>query len=477
MRRRIAMTVAAAAAAMASTGPAQAAWIQTVGQSERCTNLGGACVARSGDLAASYYNPAATAGFEQPVYGLNGKFVDTRQLDLRDEAGNQDVPKTNTQGKVALSPSLGAYWPVGERWNLGVALGAPFAISGDWTNEQGIHRYNMSEQALFLLDLTPTVSFQATDRLSLGAGLHIVAFKHLRLETLIPDSFGAALPPELGGAGIIIPTTPFSPIIGSLTLNTDEDINIGLPPDDLASVWDEFALTLGMQYALSDRWTLGAAWRSKTDSTWTGELQLDLTPGGGNVQVTPFSLDFDMPGHFQAGFLYDAIPGRLSWSVDLQWTFWSDADGIGSTARFNLSNPLLGFVDGIEVEYEGNDTLTARTGLEYQLNERWTLQAGYAWDEAIFDDSRVDILTYDGDRHILSVGAQYRTAGDWSFIGGLQAIVYEDRFIPEGGSVNLGGVSLPNLVNPTTLGFVPNRGDFAFGGTIWTLGLGIQKGF
>ena len=77
----------------------------------------------------------------------------------------------------------------------------------------------------------------------------------------------------------------------------------------------------------------------------------------------------------------------------------------------------------------------------------------------------------------MSFGARYRTSGDWSFTGGVQAVLYEDRPIAEGVSANLGGVSLPNLVNPTTLGFVPNRGDFAFGGTIWTLGLGVQKGF
>lgn len=456
---------------------APAAWIQTLGQSENCTNLGGACVAREGDLAASYTNPAAAAGFETFLFGFNGKLVDTRQLDLRDDAGNQDVSRTNGEGAIALSPSLGAYWPVGDRWNLGVGLGSPFAISGDWANDQGLHRYNMSEQALFLLDVTPTVAFQATDRLSLGVGLHIVAFKHLRLETLIPDSFGAALPPELGGAGVIIPTTPTSPIIGSITFNTDEDINIWLPPDDMTSVWDEFAVTLGAQYVLSDRWTIGAAWRSKTDSTWTGELTLDFTASGGGMERSPFSLEFDMPGHLQVGFVYAAIPERLSWSVDLQWTFWSDADGIGSPARFELSTPLLGFVDGIEVSYEGSDTLTARTGLEYILSDRWALQAGYAFDEAIFDDGRVDILTYDGDRHIVSFGARYRNSADWSFTAGLQAVLYEDRPIAEGVSANLGGVSLPNLVNPTTLGFVPNRGDFAFGGTIWTLGLGVQKGF
>ena len=282
-------------------------WIQTVGLSERCIALGGACVAKADDYGAYYHNPAAATAFEKALIGGNFRILDTTRLDLRDSAGNQSVPKTNAEGKVAIAPTLAGYFPLRDRITFGIGLGAPFAITADWDNDEGMHRYNMSEQALFVLDLTPTIAFAVNERLSLGVGLNLVALKHLRLETLIPQSFGAALPPALGGAGVVIPTTPDSPVIGSITLETDGDVGLGIPPDQFAFVLDEFALTLGAQYRASDRLTLGAVYRSQTDSSWEGDVTLEI---GGVPQTVGFDLDLDLPGHLQAGFAYDLIPDQ-----------------------------------------------------------------------------------------------------------------------------------------------------------------------
>lgn len=460
------------------TAGAQAEWIQSLGMSERCIAAGGACVAKAGDYGAYYHNPAA-ATFREPLIGGNFRFLDTTRLHLKDSAGNQDVPKTNRKGDVAIAPTVAGYMPFNDRVTFGLGLGAPFAITADWTDDRGMHRYNMSEQALFVLDLTPTVAFAATDRLALGLGLNLVVLKHLRLQTLIPQSFGAALPPALGGAGVILPTTPDSPIIGSITLETDGDANLGIPPDDFALALDEFAVTVGVQYQASDRLTLGAVYRSKTKATWDGDLTLEL---GGVPQTVQFDLALDLPAHLQAGLAYDLMPGRLAWSFDVQWTRWSEAKGIGSPAVIEFDAPLVGFINDLRLDYRGDDAMTVRMGLEYRINERWSLLAGYARDGAIFDDDRVDILTYDSDRNILSAGLVHHR-GDpesgrgWTLTGGLQAMLYDKRKIDVGESRNLGGVSLPALLDADTLTFTENRGTFAFGGAIWALSFSFQYGF
>lgn len=460
-------------------GAAHAEWIQSVGLSERCIALGGACVAKADDYGAYYHNPAAAAAFEKTLIGGNLRILDTTNLHLKDDGGNQNIPKTNTEGEIAIAPTLAAYFPFRDRVTFGVGLGAPFAITADWDNGEGLHRYNMSDQALFVLDLTPTVAFEVNERLSIGVGLNIVVLKHLRLETLIPQSFGAALPPALGGTGTIIPTTPDSPIIGSIVLETDGDVNLGIPPDDFSASFDEFALTFGVQYQVDERLTLGTVYRTKTDAKWDGDVVLEI---GGTPQEVGFDLDLDLPGHLQAGMAYDLIPDRLAWSLDLQWTQWSDTDGIGSVAVIEFDAPLVGFINDLELDYSGDDTLTIRTGLEYRLGERWSLLGGYARDGAIFDDSRVDILTYDSDRNILSAGAVYdrrdpQSGRGWTLIGGLQAMMYKSREIKAGESQNLGGLSLPLLLDGDTLSFTANRGDFAYGGTIWAMSFSFQFNF
>jgi long-chain fatty acid transport protein len=458
---------------------AQAGWIQSLGQSEHCISMGGACVANKGDFGSFYHNPAAAAGFDG-VYGVNLRLLDTREVDLKDSSGNHDVDKTNAEGDVVLAPSFGGYWAINEKLTFGLGFGAPFAITADWSNDSGIHRYNMSEQSLFVLELTPMLAFQASERLRIGAGINVVAFKQLKTESLFPASFGAALPPALGGAGTVIPTTPDSPIIGSLTLETDDDASLGIPPDNMATSFNEFALTLGIQFDVTEQLTLGAVYRSKTKMEWEGDVTLDLQPAGLGSQVTGFQVDLDMPSHLQAGLAY-RFAKNWTWTADLQWTEWSDAKGIGSDLVIELDDPLLGFVNDLSVEYDANDTLTWRTGLDYQFNDNWSVQFGYAYDESIFDDEHVDILVYDSNRHIVTTGLSYDSSKvdqpGWSATLGVQAIIYEDRKIEAGESQNLGGFSLPNLLDEDTLSFSSNREAFEYGGAILAVGLSFQHRF
>jgi len=463
------------------TGQAQAGWIQSLGQSERCISMGGACVAKADDYAAYYHNPAA-ATFDKVVVGGNLRLIDTTHVDLIDSAGSHSLDGTNTEGDIVYAPTFASYIPISEKITFGIGFGAPFAITADWNNDDGIHRFSMSDQSLFVMDLTPTLAFKVNEQLSFGVGLNIIVLKQLRIESLLPNSFGAALPPSLGGIGTVIPTTPDSPIMGAISLGTEGDIDMGIPPGDMDTSFDEYSITLGVQYKVNDRLNIGAVYRSKVDMSWNGDLTLDLSPAGMGSQTVAYNLEMDMPAHLQVGFAYDLIPGSLSLSMDVQNTFWSKADGLGTETIIRLDSPLLGFVNDLEVDYNAQDTLTVRLGLEYQLNQHWSLLAGYAFDESIFDNQHVDILVYDSDRNIFSLGVSYETTNNsnepgWSFHLGAQLIDYKKRTIAVGESQNLGGFSLPNLLDQDTLSFSENRDQFQYGGAILALGLSVQRRF
>lgn len=464
-----------------ATGQSQAGWIQSLGQSERCISMGGACVAKKGDYSAYYHNPAA-ATFDTVVVGGNLRLLDTTHADLIDSAGNHSVDGSNTEGEIVYAPTLAGYIPLSETITFGIGFGAPFAITADWNNDDGIHRFNMSDQSLFVMDLTPTLAFKVNDKLSLGVGLNIIVLKQLRMESLLPNSFGAALPPALGGAGVVIPTTSDSPVMGSMSLSTEDDVNLGIPPDGMATSFDEYSITLGIQYQVTDRLNLGAVYRSKVDMSWDGDLTLDLSPAGLGSQTVGYDLDLDMPAHLQIGFSYDLVPDKLSLSMDLQNTFWSEADGLGTQTIIRFDDPLLGFVNDLEVDYNAQDTLTAKLGLEYRLDQNWSLLAGYAFDESIFDNQHVDILVYDSDRDIFSLGVSYETDADsnspgWTLHLGAQLVNYRERNIAVGESQNLGGFSLPNLLDADTLSFSANRDEFQYGGSILALGFSMQRKF
>jgi long-subunit fatty acid transport protein len=193
-------------------------------------------------------------------------------------------------------------------------------------------------------------------------------------------------------------------------------------------------------------------------------------------------MDFDMPAHVQIGLAYQLLPDRLTWSFDAQRTFWRDTRGIGEPSRIRLGAPLLGFITGIQLNYDARNTNTWRTGVQYRIRPDITLMAGYAYDQKVFSNSSVDILTYDSDRQMFSLGVgldrrSTSTGQGWIFNAAAQATQYRNRDIATGESRNLGGVSLPNLVAANTIGFTPNRGPFSFGGRVCTLGVSTQYAF
>jgi len=477
MKRHMIIALAGPAAAFCAM-PAMAQHIQTLGVDENCTAVGGACTALEPSLGSYYGNPSAIADFRRPILGINLRAIDTTNLDLKDTAGNHDIPRTNTKGKYAVAPTLAVYVPVAHNITVGLGVGAPFAITADWTNDSGMHRYNMSDQALFILDISPTIGIRLTDRLTVGASASITAFRHLRTQTLIPDSFGAALPPTLGGAGTIIPTTPTSPIIGSITLNTKHDFHIGLPPDNLEAAFDSVAGVFGLQYKISDTVTFGLVARTRTKNTFHGTAHLVV---GGLAQTTPFSLRLDMPGHIQAGVAAKLTP-RLTVSADYQRTFWSDAIGLGSPAVIKFQSPLLGFINKLKVDYKARDTSTARAGIQYDLSSKIRLMGGYTYHQTAYPKDRVDILTYDSNRHIFAGGLRYDMRKDPAqsgliLTGSFQWVQYEKRHFDTGESANLGGLSLPALSAPDTLTFTSNRTPYSFGGNIQALSMAVQYVF
>ena len=478
MKKVGSLAAGAALAVCASAGSAHAGYIQTLGIDENCAAVGGACEGLKGDLGSYDLNPAAATSFDRPRLGLNLRMIDTRNLDLIDSAGRHDISRTNTLGDTALAPTIAGYLPLTRRLTVGIGVGAPYAITAEWGGASGLHRYDMSDQSLFVLDVAPTIAYKVTDKLSVGATLSITALKQLRTQTLIPNSFGAALPPSLGGAGTVIPTTPTSPIIGSITLNTRNSMNIGLPPNAMESAFDEGALVLGAQYKLTPNITLGLSGRTLTKTTFHGTTTLVVGP---TTQSVPFHLRLDMPAHVQVGIAAQVTPSLLL-SADYQRTFWSNAVGLGAPAVVQFERPLLGFVNKLQLDYQARDTDTFRFGAQYKVMPPLTLLAGYARDGSVFPTSRVDILTYDSGRNIFSGGLRFDTrAGGqgkgWIFTGSFQWVQYDKRNIATGQSANLGGVSLPVLLNADTLSFGPNRGPYQFGGDIRAVSVEIQRAF
>ena len=119
--------------------------------------------------------------------------------------------------------------------------------------------------------------------------------------------------------------------------------------------------------------------------------------------------------------------------------------------------------------------------MKYQVTPKVAVMGGYAYDQRAFHNNTVDILTYDSNRNIFSLGGtlDLRSSNKrgWIISAEAQMTHYDRNTLQAGESNNLGGLSLPSLSPAGTLGFVPNRGEFTFGGNIWGYGVSAAYEF
>lgn len=170
----------------------------------------------------------------------------------------------------------------------------------------------------------------------------------------------------------------------------------------------QYSLRLGWWWRPDPKWTVGAIYSTKTESTFDGgTLQV-------NFEDHPFlgrkvRYDAEMDGFTFAAQAGVGTAVRLSddWLValDVKRYFWDDAI---DTIEVRGTNPsvagappeiLLPFV------FDWRDQWVVALGTEYRVSDRLTLRAGYNWGESPVPDATLTPLFPATVEHHLSIGA------------------------------------------------------------------------
>jgi long-subunit fatty acid transport protein len=259
---------AALVLASLSPKPAAADWAQSFGLAQRSSNLGGAVTANSTDYDTFYTNPAGAANFDAPFIGFGVKTLDTRQLNIRqtdiqtalpgglpilapgEDGLNLSPESTLPNADIAIAPSAGGYAPVPGMENvvIGIGFGVPFLVAADFGNDDALGnfgKFNVTDAAIIIAEISPTLAVKVNDRLNVGASVGITTFKHLKLS----QDFGTRL-----GA----------PSLASVGIETDSDIGLPVAPWGFATAPTDVSFTLGAQYKLTPSLTFGVTYRSET---------------------------------------------------------------------------------------------------------------------------------------------------------------------------------------------------------------------
>lgn len=372
--------------------------------------LAGSAVARD-DASVVSNNPAAMVNLTTTTIQGDTSFID---LDADFRGGGRAAAGTplssplrggngGDPGDVAVVPAFAIVVPMKgalEGLTLGASLSAPFGLKTEY-DSNWVGRYNAIESEVKTIDLTLSAAIKLTDRFSIGGG-----FIFERAEATLTNAvdFGSAIC-RVNAQACLTPNpvaAPFGPQKNDGLVKVKGDDNDGIG-------W-----ILGFQWRPTDKLAIGYSHRSEIDHELEGNVTFTkpgnvtaLFNAAGITQFNtgPGGADLTTPSVDTLSFLYD-FTEQFRMMFDYQRTDWHSLKAV-NIVRAN-GQPVA------SEAFNWKDTDLYALGAEYDLNDRFTLRGGVAFDETPTNDHARTPRLPDNDRKIYSVGVTWNATEHFS---------------------------------------------------------------
>lgn len=356
-----------ALATLVTAGSAWASGYRIPEQSVDSTAKAGAHVASADSADASYFNPANMSWMAADKWQVEADltyihlpsvtYTDDRSVALNGESEKEDF----------LLPTVFMVSPDYNSFRFGFSVTGPYGLSKRW--EQPFPRTFSEEYSLNVFDVNPTISYKLCDSFSLAAGPRLLYSTAKVSSNGVVSSKGYTATRFMEGD----------------------------------------ATELGWNAALSARpmknMTLAVTYRSEVDLDLEGDALL-----GSNTQAFPVATEGEVTVPAPAVLSLSGAYAFDKLTVDLTWdrTYWSEYENITFHYDTILTNPVLigSFSRPIVKNWDDSDAY--RLGLSYEINDVWTLMAGFGYDKNPVPDSTLGFELPDSDAYLYSVGARYQ---------------------------------------------------------------------
>ena len=368
-------------------------------QGAKASAMAGAFAATADDPSAIFFNPAGIAQ-QRELSVLAG----TTLINFTNEfTGDPNSPLTSgVEAKYNRHlfniPNIYGVMPIGNNLSVGVGVFAAFGLRTDWADPFP-GRFISKDADLKTTSVNPVVAWQTSDgRLAIGGGLEY------RRARVILNANQMALNPFNGR---IIDTV-------NTRLASEYGHDIG---------WN-----VGVLFKASDRFRVGASYRSDMEIDLEGEADFTPIPTG-NAQLDQFIAAQTPPDQgIRTVFPFPALltaavafSPRDDWDIELDVirTTWSRFEAL--SVEFDVT-PAANFT---RVQ-DWKDTNSYRLGVNHNATEHWDVRFGAVYDQNPQPTERVSPLLPDADRIGFTLGAGYKT-GPFILDWGLMVLHFKDR--------------------------------------------------
>lgn len=364
---------------------------------------------------AAYHNPANIVNIPGIAVELSPTFVYIKVEHQNSVTG--ETAETTDSFKI-LPNAFATFGIIEGKLYAGLAVTTPYGLSNEWDKEGafgsgGIYRNATAWYTeLMTVDVSPTVSWRAHERLSVGGGLDIY-WSQLTLKQFYPAFPG-----------------------------------FGIPENPVKAKGDGMAVggNVGITFNLTEKQRIAATYRTPFNIKYEGDLQFENPPMlPGAVQKSDFESEIEFPGIFGFGYgieLTDTI--RLESNVE--WLQFSRFERLPLETGANT--PFF----PTEIEHDWDDTFTIGLAGDWRFADGWTWRAGYQFYESPVPDHTFSPTIPDANQHALTTGLAFRDNGHQAeFAYGY--IRYDDRDIDNSGPAGLFNGHYETAVHLLSLGY------------------------
>jgi long-chain fatty acid transport protein len=374
--------------------PALASGFQLIEQN--ASGLGNAFAGQAAGVknaSAIHFNPAALTRVKgwnlvasvEPI-GLSNKFTDSGSTVPSAGAFQFPVPlgsEGGDAGKWIPVPNGYLSGQVTERIWLGVGVNIPFGLETDW-DPDWMGRFHATKSKVQALTVSPTIALQLSDTLSVGGG---ASWQQLKADFNQGVAYGGL---AYAGTAQAVPPVLRQVALGAVVAQLGPQ-GTGLEGAGLISGDSKaWGWNAGALLKLGEQAHLGVSYRSKITHDITGDVTFEGAP------------TFSLPGalapigdglnaKFANGPVKTTITLPETWSVaaawendkvevlaDWTWTGWS------TIASLDIVREDDSALSSVPLQFQ--DTWRVGLGLNYRLNDAWTLRLGTAYDKAPVQD-------------------------------------------------------------------------------------------
>lgn len=350
--------------------------------------------AKAMDLSTIYTNPAGMTHIEGTRLQFDLNYV-VPTIRFSGEAGIGGFEYSGGNGGDAgenkLVPSFYGLIDLTPTIKAGLSVNVPFGLATEY-DEDWKGRYFAIESEIENIVLTPSIAWQATEQLSLGAGI------------------------QIGHAE--------ATLSNALNLAT---LGLGDGMSELTGDGYGYGFTLGVLYDIAPTTRVGLSYRSQVKYTLEGTAKITGVPAAyvsaiPALRSTDAEAEVTMPDVVSIGAYHEINP---QWAVmaDASWTNWSTFEEL----RVKFDD---GRADSV-TEENWDDSWFLSLGADYKPRENHTIHFGIAYDQSPVPDDNRTARIPDADRYWASLGYSYEFGPDRTLNLGYTHIFFNEADIEE----------------------------------------------